>query len=200
MNFKITGLLSLLICLTACSTPTTASTTLTKASKTAAPGGYYSSAVGLTGSILRAALHEIIDDHTRFPYTASSTDCWDILNNADEDPSNSANILDVYKNASYPKISGGMGVYNREHTWPKSYGFPDDNSGNYPYTDCHHLMACDSSYNSSRSNLPYDFGSGSDTEKPTDLNNAQGGGAGTYSGNSNWRDGSGRKGVDPVIT
>ena len=43
-------------------------------------------------------------------------------------PNNAGNILDVYKNASYPKNSGGDRDYNREHTWPKSYGFPD-NSG-----------------------------------------------------------------------
>ena len=26
-------------------------------------------------------------------------------------------------------------VLNTEHTWPKSYGFPDNNSDNYAYTD-----------------------------------------------------------------
>ncbi|MCK4565579.1 MAG: endonuclease [Verrucomicrobia bacterium] len=155
----------------------------------APPEGYYASAEGKTGGELRAVLHEIIDDHTRYPYTASSTDCWNILNDADEDPNNSSSILDLYKNASYAKITGGIGAYNREHTWPKSYGFPDDFSGNYPYTDCHHLMACDSSYNSSRSNMPYDTGSSNDTEKATDFNNGQGGGSGIYPGNSNWRSG-----------
>lgn len=159
-----------------------------------APAGYYATAVGKTGEALRLALHEIIDDHTRFPYTSSATDCWDILNDADEDPNNSAHILDVYKNASYTKIAGGMGAYNREHVWPKSYGFPKDQSGNYPYTDCHHLMACDSSYNSARSNLPYDTRGSNDSEKATNTNNNQGGGASISSASSNWQSGSGATG------
>ena len=47
----------------------------------------------------------------------------------------SGNILDVYRNASYPKISGGVRDYNREHTSPKSYGFPDHTSHHYRRTD-----------------------------------------------------------------
>ena len=33
------------------------------------------------------------------------------------------------------KAGGGNTDYNREHTWPSSYGFPNDNASNYPYTD-----------------------------------------------------------------
>ena len=100
------------------------------------PPGYYDSVDATNSATLRATLHAVIDDHTRFPYTNGSPNTWDILNLADEDPNNSGNILDVYKNSSYPKISGGMRDYNREHTWPKSYGFPDNVVSNYPYTDC----------------------------------------------------------------
>ncbi len=154
------------------------------------PAGYYDGVDTTTAAALRATLHEVIDDHTRFPYTSSSTDTWDILNLADEDPDNTGNIIDVYKNASYAKISGGSGAYNREHTWPKSYGFPNDNSGNYPYTDCHMLFLSDAGYNSSRSNKPYrDCHSGC-AEKPTEANDGRGGGSGTYPGNSNWTEGS----------
>ena len=77
------------------------------------PDGYYDSVDATDSTTLRTTLHAVIDDHTRFPYTAPSTDTWDILNLADEDPNNSGNILDVYKNASYPKISGGVRDYNR---------------------------------------------------------------------------------------
>ena len=105
------------------------------------PDGYYGTVDATNSTTLRTTLHEVIDDHERFPYTSGNTDTWDILNLADEDPNNSANILDVYRNASYPKISGGDRDYNREHTWPKSYGFPDNALG--PYTDCHHLFLRD---------------------------------------------------------
>ncbi len=156
----------------------------------APPLGYYDSADTANSSTLRVTLHDIIDDHTRFPYTSSATDTWDVLEFADEDPNNASNILDVYLNASYPKAGGGNTNYNREHTWPKSYGFPNDNSQNYPYTDCHHLMLCDDGYNSSRSNKPYRDCDAACTEKATLANNGQGGGSGTYPGNSNWTSGS----------
>ncbi|RMF77376.1 MAG: endonuclease I, partial [Planctomycetota bacterium] len=122
-----------------------------------APPGYYDTVDTTDATTLRVTLHAIIQDHTRYPYTSSSTDTWDILELADEDPANASNILDLYRNASYPKAGGGNTNYNREHSWPKSYGFPNDNSSNYPYTDCHHLFLCDSGYNSSRSNKPYRY-------------------------------------------
>ncbi len=115
-----------------------------------APAGYYDSAAGMTGSALHQALHNIIKDHTRYPYTDTSTDTWDILEAAHEDPDNSSNILDVYKNESYPKTDHTN--WNREHCWPKSYGFYVDGSCNYPYTDCHHLIASNEGYNSARGN------------------------------------------------
>ena len=152
----------------------------------APPAGYYDTVDDSSAEALAASLHEIIDDHQRFPYTSTATDLWDIINVADEDALNPGNILDIYKNASYPKISGGTGAYNREHSWPKSYGFPNDNSSNYPYTDAHHLFASDASYNSSRSNNPYRDCDASCNEKTTLNTNGRGGGSGLYPGNSNW--------------
>ena len=154
-----------------------------------APPGYYSGVDASNGNTLRATLHEVIDDHQRFPYTSGATDTWDVLKQADQDPNNSGRILDVYRNASYPKVSGGGGSYNREHTWPNSLGFPDDDGQNYPYTDCHQLFLADIAYNSARGSLP--FGSNSGTEYPTLVNGGVGGGTGVYPGNSNWA-GSGR--------
>ena len=154
------------------------------------PPGYYDTVDATNPTTLRQTLHAIIDDHTRFPYTSSSTDTWDILETAMEDPNNAGNILDVYENASHPKQGGGNSLYNREHSWPKSYGFPDDNSGNYPYTDCHMLFLCDPDYNWSRSNKPFRTCSAGCTEEPTVANNGQGGPGGGYPGNSNWTSGS----------
>lgn len=159
------------------------------------PAGYYDSVDDASATTLRATLHAVIDDHTRFQYTSSSTDTWDILELADEDPADETRILDVYRNASYAKEGGGNDFYNREHTWPNSYGFPDDRASNYPYTDCHALFLSDSSYNSSRGNNPYRSCPSGCTERPTDENNGQGGGTGTYPGNSNWRTGSGSTGT-----
>ena len=159
---------------------------LAAAASAAPPAGYYDNVDDSSSEALAASLHEIIDDHLRFPYTSDATDLWDIINVADEDILNPGNILDIYKNASYPKIPGGTGAYNREHSWPKSYGFPNDNSSNYPYTDAHHLFASDASYNSSRSNNPYRDCDASCNEKTTLNTNGRGGGSGLYPGNSNW--------------
>ncbi len=158
------------------------------------PAGYYDSIDDTSSATLRSTLHQAIDDHIRFPYTSSSTDTWDILEMADEDPADESRILDVYKNASYAKEGGGNDFYNREHTWPNSYGFPDDVSTNLPYTDCHGLFLSDSGYNSSRGNNPYRACPAGCAERPTEANNGQGGGTGTYPGNSNWRTGSGSTG------
>ncbi len=147
---------------------------------------YYDSVNPTHAATLRATLHEVIDDHQRFPYTSSATDTWDILEEADSDPTDFTSILDVYGNASLPKFGGGGGGYNREHSWPKSYGFPNDGSQNYPYTDCHHLFLSDEGYNSSRSNKFYDYCDLNCSERTTLANGGVGGGAGTYPGWSNW--------------
>lgn len=149
---------------------------------------YYASADTTSAQALRLSLHEIIDDHQRFPYTSTATDTWDILEFADEDPMNPGRILDVYKNASYLKVGGGNTEYNREHTWPKSYGFATDNASNYPYTDTHMLFLSDAGYNSSRNNKPYAECLANCVERVTEANNGSGGGSGVFPGNSNWYD------------
>ena len=153
------------------------------------PDGYYDSVDTTNATTLRQTLHAVIDDHQRFPYTSGATDTWDILELAQQDPSNSNNIIDIYQNDSHPKQGGGNSLYNREHSWPNSYGFPNDGSGNYPFTDCHTLFLCDPSYNTSRSNKPFRNCGAACTERPTVLTNGVGGGTGVYPGNSNWTTG-----------
>ncbi|MBC8423580.1 endonuclease [bacterium] len=126
------------------------------ATPAAPPPGYYDSADATTPATLRASVHYIIDNHTKIPYTSSSTDTWNVLELADQDPYNSGRILDVYQNRTFTKHGAGNDDYNREHTWPNSLGFPDDGSSNMPYTDCHHLFLCDIDYNGARGNLYYD--------------------------------------------
>lgn len=160
----------------------------------APPAGYYDSVDPTSQAALRSTVHEVIDDHIKFPYTSSNTDTWNILELADEDPDNPSNILDVYKNASYVKQGGGVGNYNREHTWPNSYGFPDDGPTNYPYSDCHALFLSDTTYNAERGNNPFRFCSSGCEEWSTVANDGAGGGTGVYPGNSNWLSGAGSSG------
>ncbi|VAW39453.1 Extracellular ribonuclease precursor [hydrothermal vent metagenome] len=137
--------------------------------------GYYATVDESSPAALKASLHNIIKDHTRIPYTSSATDTWDILELAGEDVDNNNNVIALYKNSTYVKVTGGNSNYNREHSWPKSYGFPDDNSGNYPYTDMHHLFIANGSYNSYRGNKPFDICVSACTERPTNVNNGRGG-------------------------
>lgn len=157
------------------------------------PGNYYDSIDTSSASALRTTLNARISGHTRLPYTASSTDTWDVLEAAQEDPSSSIRIIDIYLNASYPKHGTQNTDYNREHAWPKSFGFPSNRPG--PHTDCHALFLCNDSYNTSRFNNPFDDltpNCASDPscgiEKWTLLQ--PGGtvnGTGVFPGNSNWR-------------
>lgn len=150
------------------------------------PPGYYNAVNTTTPELLRSTLHAVIDDHVRFPYSSGGTDTWNILELADQNPSNTTHILDLYRNRTLAKFGGGNGPYNREHTWPNSYGFPDDGGTNYPYTDCHHLFLCDVGYNGDRANLPFGNVTAAATERVTDANNGEGGGSGVFPGNSNW--------------
>ena len=120
-----------------------------------AAGGYYGSVIATSAANLRASLHPVIDDHTKIPYSAAARDAWDVLEKAEQDPLDATRILDIYKNASYAKAGTGNNFYNKEHTWPKSLGFPNDGATNYPYSDTHMLMLSDIGHNSARGNLAF---------------------------------------------
>ena len=160
---------------------------------------YYNRVNTSSSEQLRCSLNTVIRGHTVYPYSASTTDTWDILEIADE--FNATQILDVYKNRLYNKGSDRAGTgtgttYNREHTWPNSLGFGTD-TGNLglphaPYTDTHMLYLSDTQYNADRGNDPYgncSMASGC-SERATQINNGNGGGTGVYPGNSNWTNGS----------
>jgi endonuclease I len=144
--------------------------------------GYYGTANTSSATALRSSVHNIIDDHTKVSYTG----IWAVIASAEQNPMNASNVLEIYKNASYVKATSGNNNYNREHTWPKSLGFPDDGSTNLAYSDGHHLFASDITYNSARGNKYFANCASGCTEYPTQLNFNQGGGSGTYPGNSNW--------------
>ncbi len=157
----------------------------------AAPPGYYDGVDASNAAALAVTLHDAIDDHVRFPYTSTATDAWDILEQAQEDPLDPGRILDVYRNESYPKQGAGNVLYDREHTWPRSFGFPNDGAANSAFTDAHMLHLADASYNGSRSNRPYGQCGVGCALYPTVFNDGQGGGADVYPGDDNWGSGPG---------
>lgn len=115
---------------------------------------YYKDAIGKEGQALKAALHEIIDGHTQLSYD----EAWEALRETDEDPKNKSNVILFYSGESRSKNSngGGVGQWNREHTWAKSHGNFGTSKG--PGTDIHHLRPTDVQVNSSRGNLDFDNG------------------------------------------
>ena len=85
----------------------------------AQPLNYYSSAYGLTGTDLKTALHDIIDDHTELEYGTIKT----VIRQADQDPNNPNNIILLYTGnsiskwdfASDPSNPDHNDFWNREH-------------------------------------------------------------------------------------
>lgn len=144
---------------------------------------------------LRCSLHLTIRGHTAYPYYGSGINTWTILEAAQANPANPAQILDVYRNHFYTAVSDragtGSGItYNREHTWPNSLGFPTDTGNlglpNAPYTDTHMLYLSDTQWNADRGNKPYADCATNCGERATEANGGFGGGSGVYPGNSNW--------------
>lgn len=144
-------------------------------------GDYYGQVNTSSPEQLRCSLHAIIKDHQAYPYSGSGTNTWEILNLADEDPLDSGKILDVYKNESYAKITGGTGAYNREHTWPNTYGFSSSTPG--PYTDTHMLHLTNVGYNSDRGSKPFANCDSGCTQRATTPNHGIGG---SSNADSNW--------------
>ncbi len=139
------------------------------------PQQYYIEANGKSGEDLKETIHQIISNHVVFQYTSSSTDTWDILQHSDQDPDNNDNIILVYTDRSQDKgYRDGCNCYsnyengthenswNREHVWPKSHGFPDQDD--IAYTDVHNLKPSDRSVNSSRGTRDYDYGGNQHSE------------------------------------
>ena len=124
------------------------------------PNGYYDTANGLSGTALKAALHDIIDDHTEYSYDF----LWTGLRYTDEDPNNSSHFILLYSGRSEPKTAA-YPVWNREHSWPKSHG--DFGTSAPAGTDMHHLRPTDVEVNSTRGNKDYDNG-GSLVSETTD--------------------------------
>ncbi|MBR5726666.1 MAG: endonuclease, partial [Muribaculaceae bacterium] len=126
-----------------------------------APSGYYDNAAGKTGTELRQALHDIIDNHTTISYGNIWNAFW-----ATDNKGNGV-VWDMYSDVpgGTPPYTymmgenqcgnqGGEGVcYNREHSWPKSW-FSGGEDG-VPGRDLHHIFPTDGYVNAQRSNYPY---------------------------------------------
>lgn len=123
------------------------------------PVGYYNSAQGLTGSSLKIALHNIIDNHTQVSYNG----LWNAYKKTDK--KSNGKVWDMYSDIpsgtppyQYTFVTDQCGnysvegdCYNREHSWPKSWF----NNLSIPESDLFHVYPTDGKVNGLRSNYPY---------------------------------------------
>jgi len=131
------------------------------------PEGYYTPAEGLTGTELKQALHDLIDDHTVATYAA----LWDHFYYTDR--RSDGTIWDMYSDnpeGEHPYVyefgtdqcgnySGEGECYNREHSFPKSWFGGEVEP---MYTDLFHIYPTDGYVNNRRGNYPY-----GETENPS---------------------------------
>lgn len=142
------------------------------------PDGYYDSIDTLADDALVQALQDIIADPS-IVRAQTYSDIIDILKEADQSPLNSNQVWLVYTEQQRPKLdfqtSGGSneGLWNREHTYPRSRGGFNDieydqvadgidiftttkaDSLRHANSDAHALRAADGPENSSRGNQDY---------------------------------------------
>ncbi|MFD2177870.1 endonuclease I family protein [Veronia pacifica] len=128
------------------------------ADETLYPAGYYAEAEGLSGQALKKVLGEIAArGHKRLTYKQ----VWAALKDTNEDPANPDNIILYYSGRSQAKsfnasTTNDRDAWNREHVWPKSFGFKRKNQ--WGYTDIHAIQPTDAQINSLRSNKDFDNG------------------------------------------
>ncbi len=122
------------------------------------PANYYNSATGLSGTPLRAALHDIIDGHSSKSYSSLLT----YYQTTDKKPNNT--VWDMYSDVpngtppytfTFSQNCGNYSVegdcWNREHSWPQSWF----NSSSPMVSDLFHVYPTDGKVNGWRSNFPY---------------------------------------------
>ncbi len=123
----------------------------------------------LTGIALKNELSQkIISTHTN---QLLYNDLWVVLQQTDEDPSNSSKVLLIYgyndgdgnpstdRTRIKSNYGGNNGQWNREHTYAKSLGVPDLGTSG-PGADAHHIRSCDVQANNNRASKKFASGSG----------------------------------------
>ncbi|WP_340678245.1 ExeM/NucH family extracellular endonuclease, partial [Paraglaciecola sp.] len=138
------------------------------------PTDYYAAVqteieLGSSAQVIKSTINSTISHDIK---SLSYAEVWTALTYTDEDPNNTDNVILWYTARSQAKSTNGSGAassngdnWNREHSWPKSHGFP--NESQLAYTDIHHLRATDISVNGSRGNLDFDNSDSPLSESPS---------------------------------
>ncbi len=122
------------------------------------PANYYNTTTGLSGTPLRSALHDIIDNHSSKSYSSlltyyQTTDkkangkVWDMY--SDNPGGTPPYEFTFSQNCGNYSTEGDC--WNREHSWPQSWF----NSSSPMVSDLFHVYPTDGKVNGWRSNYPY---------------------------------------------
>ena len=114
--------------------------------------GYYSVLEGVTNSNVLGVLRTLLSNYTYRNYDYAR----ELLQDSDEDPNNSNNIILVYNRASVLSRWDSGNTWNREHVWPQSMLANTEQKA-----DPHNLKPANPSINSSRGNSKFAIGTGS---------------------------------------
>lgn len=146
-------------------------------------GQYYNSALGLNGTPLKTALHQIIKNHnsqtwplwTHFYNTDArdATHVWDIYSDI---PGGTPPYLFTLGTNQCGTYTDEGQCYNHEHSWPSTYF----NADTPMKTDLYHVFPTDGWVNNERSNYPYGIVNG--TIIDTTQNGGKLGYGSTYNG------------------
>lgn len=113
---------------------------------------YYSSLAGLKGDAFRAELNDVISEDFVW-YTYDSKNRYDILPKADAVYGQEGKVYCIYTGKIFNDDdhgTSGRDIWNTEHVWAKSHGFPSDKQ--LPYSDYHHLRISEGYTNTLRNN------------------------------------------------
>jgi hypothetical protein len=141
-----------------------------------APSGYYDAIEGLSGTVLKQALQDIIANPA-IVHAQNYGDVIDMLKQSDQNPANSNQVWLMYVEQPRAKLdfqtsNSSIGTWNREHIFPQSRGGYTDGTLPIPdgidiwlptnaddilagHADGHHIRAEDGPENSSRNNRDY---------------------------------------------
>ena len=118
-----------------------------------------------TGTALKDELADKITT-TQTTVLSYTPGVWEALQQADLDPNDATKVLLIYgyndadgdfmtdRSRGVNDNGGGVGLWNREHVYPRSLGIPNLGSTG-PGSDAHHLRPSDGQMNSSRSNRKF---------------------------------------------
>lgn len=140
------------------------------------PEYYNSIDFSVTGEDLKNQLTQLIDE-THSVDLIYTPEVWDVLKQSDLNLENEETVLLIYGYDDNDNISqtdrsrdvdfschtsGCIGLWNREHVYPKSLGTPNLGT-EFAGADAHSLRPADSQMNSSRGNRVFEEGSGNAT-------------------------------------